>query len=99
MRRLLWMIGQAAVIIGLSAAMYADPRLRAQFGAVVLVNIVLVAFATAVITRLLDWLRRPRAARRLLSDERKAQRDRERLSAAGRRPGELFEERARGRVR
>ncbi len=95
MRRLAWMAGQAAAIIGLTVAMSFDPRLAPQIGRVFIVNVIVVAFATAVSTALWDWLRRPRAVRRLLADERKAKRKSERLIAARRRPGEAFEQRAR----
>lgn len=62
MSRLLWMIGQAAAVIGLTWIELAAPGARpGQLGLLVLINVVVVAFLTAVIVNLSDWLRRPRA--------------------------------------
>ena len=74
-------------------------RLRESVGLIFLLSVVLVAFGTALLTKAWDWLCLSPGARRLLADKRQAEREAERLGAVGRRPGELFEDRARGRLR
>lgn len=57
MSKLLWMIGQAAAICGLTYCQARDPLIGSeQVAGLLLVNIVVVAFATALAVNLWDWL-------------------------------------------
>lgn len=64
MSKLLWMIGQAAAIAGLTWNAVAASGNPEKLGIFLLLNTIIVAFLTAVIVNLWDWLRRPRTLTR-----------------------------------
>lgn len=59
---MIWKLVQAAAIGALTYGMGQDPKMANQIGTILVINIILVAFLTAVTVNLWDWLRRPRAA-------------------------------------
>lgn len=63
--KLLWMTGQAAATAGLVWIQLISPGARPeQIGGLLFFDVIIVAFLTAVLANLLDWLRRPRALTR-----------------------------------
>lgn len=78
MSKLLWMIGQATAIGGLTWNAVVASGNHEKLGAFLLLNTIIVAFLTAVIVNLWDWLRRPRT---LAGPGKIREPERERLSA------------------
>lgn len=74
MSKVLWMIGQAAVIGVLTVGMFEGTGRTGPIGTLFMVNVILVAFFTAAFTKLFDWFRRPRAVART-GQERQTKRD------------------------
>lgn len=63
--KLLWMTGQATAVVGLVWIQLISPGVRPeQIGGLFFFDVIIVAFLTAVLANLLDWLRRPRALAR-----------------------------------
>lgn len=68
-KQIVWMVAQAAAVIGLTWIWHAA-KPDSPLGAILLINIVVVAFTTAVAVNLSDWLRRVFRRHAPLGEER-----------------------------
>lgn len=99
MSKLLWMALQAAAIGGLTWVQSLGPTFEpGRLGLMILVNTILVAFLTAVIVNLWDWLLRLTGVRRPLRHEGEPEREVLRPPAPSWFLGQLPEKRSHPRI-